>query len=196
MLSALATLPIISSSITGAIAAFYLVLFLKKPDQTIYLKFAITVIMVLFYSLASIGLYSSTEILDALTWRRIQTTALSLFTIFFLDFIFIYINYQKRSIVRIIQISALISIVLQIVITNDLTWKFSNEKVTTIQIFNQTAAFPDISPGIISIILFAIGIIAYLYVLFITFKHRAQISGYKQNFIVRIGNCVFFRIPE
>lgn len=177
-------LPIISGSISGVIAIFYFLLFKRRPSQTIYLKFALAALLVMFYGLASAGFYNSATIETSLSWRRLQSVSLALFSIFYLDFIIDLTKYKKIYFLRLMQVIASVTVLLQLTITGPLTWSSNGIQKSTVLIFNSQILFFDAKPGLISIILYAIGLLTYAYVVIITIYQRNRISIRIRNIII------------
>jgi len=183
MISLLTIYPIISATVAGILGSFYILLFIRKREYSIYVKFAFACYLAMVYAISSIGYYSSGSFTDALIWRRVQTTALSLFTLQYLNFIIAYINQKKTIFLRLIQLSCIITIILQLVVSGDLSWKGNNESITTLIIFGNTARYVNISPGIIANILFGLGIVVYFYIFSVTFRYRKLIPDRKKTYI-------------
>ncbi len=183
MISVLTILPIVSATVAGILGSFYILLYRRKRESLIYVKFAFACFLALAYAISSIGYYSSGSVSEALIWRRAQTTALSLFTLQYLNFIITYINYKNTLFLRLIQIICIIAIALQLTISNNLSWKTSGDHITFLSMFGQDARYVNVSPGIIANILFGIGIIIYLYIFFLTFINRKFIPDRKKTFI-------------
>lgn len=183
MISVLTIYPIISATVAGILGSFYILLYRRKREYTIYVKFAFACYLAMAYAISSIGYYSSGSFSDALLWRRVQTTALSLFTLQYLNFIIAYINQRNTVFLRLIQIACVITIILQLTISGDMSWKGTSGSITTLSAFGQIASYVNISPGIIANILFGLGIVIYFYIFSVTFRYRKLIPDRKKAYI-------------
>jgi len=79
MIALLSIVPIIVTSISGALGLFVLILSLRGKKDRIQISFAFIAFSVMLYAFATTELYNASNLADATIWQRMQISTIFLF---------------------------------------------------------------------------------------------------------------------
>ena len=181
MIALLSIVPIIVTSISGALGLFVLILSLRGKKDRIQISFAFIAFSVMLYAFATTELYNASNLADATIWQRMQISTIILFVLSYFYFVIHFLNiaFWKKYFWTWIVLTVL-SIIPQIFIFHPVIWNIQKSNFHLIKFFGVMQIITESLPGIVTQITFGIGLIAFGIITFIVFREfRGQSKKFR-----------------
>lgn len=156
-------MPIVVAGISGSLGLFVILVSLRRKANPVQFIFSFTALTVMFYGIATAGLYNSSNLLQAASFQRLQIISISLFLLsyFFLTTYYLEISFWKKRYFPWVLVSV-VSIFPQIFIKNNIVWDLQTSSFHLINFFGNVQVFTESGAGIITQITYGVGMFAFL----------------------------------
>lgn len=180
------------ASVNFYVSAYYLYLYLRRPQIREHLPFALLCLSVGFYEVFSAGLYNSLTIPDGVFWQKLQLDTGAAISVFLIWFTSVFTQQEGKRLVRIATAWFIAILLASLFAGPELTISPTNPAVKTINFLSlprityyEGVVGPLYQVEILSIVI----VYAYLFYLFIRHYRKTR---YRPILLILACQCAYF----